>query len=197
MSNPFETYELLCNSYIRYIQTIMGFNSESLEEERDRLLRESGLIVQAPRFEPIIPYRSSGKTLSQLCNHPRLPSALSDFLAQGGSDGLAPENRLLYEHQSKAIQASAIGGKDVVVTTGTGSGKTECFLLPIFSYLINESSNWNRHVSRNQNHPWWRSRERLIGQRVQQRQGEDRPAALRALILYPLNALVEDQLHET
>ena len=194
MSDPFETYDLLCDSYIRYIQTIMGFNSEKLEEERDRLLRESGLLFQAPRFEPIIPYRSSGKTLSQVCNHPRLPSELSNFLAQGGSDGLAPENRLLYEHQSKAIQASVIEGKDVVVTTGTGSGKTECFLLPIFSYLIKESSNWNRHVSRNQKHPWWRSRERLIGQRVQQRQGEDRPAALRALILYPLNALVEDQL---
>ena len=43
-------------------------------------------------------------------------------------------------------------------------------------------------------HPWWRTRERLIGPRVPQRQGETRPAAIRSLILYPLNALVEDQL---
>ena len=65
-TDPFETYELLCDSYIRYIQTIMGFNSEKLEEERDKLLRENGLLFQEPRFEPIFPYPSSGKTLSQI-----------------------------------------------------------------------------------------------------------------------------------
>ena len=42
MSDPFETYDLLCDSYIRYIQTILGFNNNKLEEERDKLLRETG-----------------------------------------------------------------------------------------------------------------------------------------------------------
>ena len=194
MLDPFKTYELLCDSYIRYIQTILGFNSEKLEEERDRLLRESGLLFQAPRFEPIFPYPSSAKTLAQLCNHLQLTPELGDFLAQGGAHGLAPKDRWLYKHQAEAIEASVVKKKDVVVTTGTGSGKTECFLLPIFSYLIKESRNWTGYGARNPDHPWWRSRERLIGKRVPQRQGEDRPAALRALILYPLNALVEDQL---
>ena len=194
MLDPFETYELLCDSYIRYIQTILGFNSNVLEEERDKLLREKGLLFQDSRFEPIFPYPSSGKTLSQLCNHLQLPSELGDFLAQGGDNGLAPENRDLYDHQAEAIKASVINGEDVVVTTGTGSGKTECFLLPIFSHLIKESLDWNAFGSRTPNHPWWRKGERITGQRVPQRQGEDRPAALRALILYPLNALVEDQL---
>ena len=133
MLDPFETYELLCDSYIRYIQTILGFNSNVLEEERDKLLREKGLLFQDPRFEPIFPYPSSGKTLSQLCNHLQLTSELGDFLAQGDNDGLAPKDRQLYDHQAEAIQASVIDGEDVVVTTGTGSGKTECFLLPIFS----------------------------------------------------------------
>lgn len=194
MSDPFKTYELLCNSYIRYIQTFTGFNSEELEEERDKLLRENGLIFQDPRFEPIFPYPSSQKTLSELCSHLQLPSELGEFLAQGGDDGLAPKVRALYEHQAAAIEASVIDGKDVVVTTGTGSGKTECFLLPIFSYLIKESRNWICYGSRNPEHPWWRSLERTRGRRVPQRHGENRPAAIRALILYPLNALVEDQL---
>ena len=66
MLDPFKTYELLCDSYIRYIQTIMGFNSEKLEKERDKLLREKGLLFQEPRFEPIFPYPSSGKTLSRV-----------------------------------------------------------------------------------------------------------------------------------
>ena len=193
MLDPFKTYELLCDYYIRYIQTFLGFNSEKLEEERDKLLRENRLLFQGSRFEPIFPYPSSGKTLSELCLHLQLPSELGDFLAQGGDDGLAPKDRLLYQHQAKAIQASVIDSEDVVVTTGTGSGKTECFLLPIFSYLIKESRNWNSYGHRNPDHPWWQSLERRR-KRVPQRQGEDRPAALRALILYPLNALVEDQL---
>ena len=32
MSDPFETYDVLCDSYIRYIQTNLGFNSEELEK---------------------------------------------------------------------------------------------------------------------------------------------------------------------
>ncbi len=194
MLDPFKTYELLCDSYIRYIQTILGFNSVKLEEERDSLLRESGWLFQEPRFEPIFPNPSSGKTLSQLCAHPQIPSDLGDFLARGGNDGLAPKDRKLYEHQMEAIKASVIDRKDVVVTTGTGSGKTECFLLPIFSYLIKESRGWNDYGHRNPNHPWWQSLERRTGAYIPQRQNEGRPAALRALILYPLNALVEDQL---
>ena len=194
MLDPFETYELLCDSYIRYIQTIMGFNSEKLEEERDKLLREKGLLFQAPRFEPIFPYPSSGKTLSQLCTDLKLPTELGEFLAAGGAKGLAPIERTLYEHQAEAIKASVIDGEDVVVTTGTGSGKTECFLLPIFSYLIKESQNWNNYGDRNPDHPWWQAQQRSVRNRVPQRIGENRPAAVRSLILYPLNALVEDQL---
>lgn len=194
MSDPFETYDLLCDSYIRYIQTNLGFNNEELENERDLLLRENGLLFQNPRFEPIFPPPSSEKTLSQLYKDFGMTSQVSDFLAQGGDRGLAPIDRQLYKHQANAIKASVVEEKDVVVTTGTGSGKTECFLLPIFSYIIKESKNWNRYGNRNSDHPWWRSRERLIGTRIPQRQGEDRPAAMRALILYPLNALVEDQL---
>ena len=189
-ADPFETYELLCDSYIRYIQTIMGFNSEKLEEERDKLLREKGLLFQEPRFEPIFPYPSSDQTLSQLCMDLKLPAELGEFLAAGGSEGLAPIDRTLYKHQAEAIKASVIDGEDVVVTTGTGSGKTECFLLPIFSYLIKESQNWNIYGERNPEHPWWKTQQK----RVPQREGENRPAAARALILYPLNALVEDQL---
>ena len=194
MSDPFKTYELLCNDYIRYIQTIMGFNNEKLEKKRDKLLREKGLLFQEPRFEPIFSYPSSGKTLSELCQNLQLPLEFGEFLAAGGSEGLAPIDRTLYKHQEEAIKASVIDGKDVVVTTGTGSGKTECFLLPIFSYLIKESQNWNDYGDRDPDHPWWQTQQGSSKKRVSQRIGENRPDAIRALILYPLNALVEDQL---
>ena len=193
-TDPFKTYELLCDSYIRYIQTIMGFNSEKLEKEREELLKKSGLISQEPRFEPIFPYPSSEKMLWELCLNSQLPSELGEFLAEGGDEGLAPIDRPLYKHQVEAIKASVIDEKDVVVTTGTGSGKTECFLLPIFSYLIKESQDWSDYEERKQDQPWWQTRQGSNKKRVPQRKGENRPAAIRALILYPLNALVEDQL---
>ena len=193
-TDPFKTHKLLCDSYISYIQTIMGFNSEELEEEREKLLRDNGLLFQEPRFEPIFPYPTSERTLSELCCDLQLPSELGEFLATGGKEGLAPKDRQLYKHQAEAIEASVIDGKDVVVTTGTGSGKTECFLLPIFSYLISESRDWRNFGERNPEHPWWQTRQGSSRKRVPQRKGENRPAAIRSLILYPLNALVEDQL---
>ena len=52
--------------------------------------------------------------------------------------------------------------------TGTGSGKTECFLLPILGKLASEA------------------------QRKGQAFGET--PAVRAMVLYPMNALVNDQL---
>jgi len=78
-----------------------------------------------------------------------------------------------------------------VVTTGTGSGKTECFLLPIFAQLVRESKNWPKPNPAPENRFWWR---KSGGEWIAQRSHETRPAAIRALILYPLNALVEDQL---
>ena len=143
------------------------------------------------RYSLILPQE---KRYRKLCDDLQLPSELGAFLAAGGKEGLAPIDRTLYEHQAEAIEVSVIDEKDVVVTTGTGSGKTECFLLPIFNYLIKESQGWAGYRKRNIDHPWWRTHERSVGTRVPQRKGETRPAAIRALILYPLNALVEDQL---
>ena len=78
----------------------------------------------------------------------------------------------------------------MVITAGTGSGKTESFLLPVLSSLLDESRNWvgGSPTSRR----WWR---RDADGFVAQRQGETgRTSAVRTMILYPMNALVEDQL---
>lgn len=70
-----------------------------------------------------------------------------------------------YVHQIKSIE-HFLNGKDLLVTTGTGSGKTECFLWNIYSQLVNEAihkSSWEQN-------------------------------GVRVLLLYPMNALVSDQL---
>ena len=101
----------------------------------------------------------------------------------------------------------SLGGKHAVVTSGTGSGKTEAFLLPLVASLIKESSTWQSPINQPSHlNDWWKNKDwqrscekegnKGLQQsyRISQRRHEKRKAAVRALILYPMNALVEDQL---
>jgi hypothetical protein len=72
--------------------------------------------------------------------------------------------RRLFSHQWQAFEKITRSGRNVVVATGTGSGKTECFQLPILYSLLTEPA------------------------AVRAQRG------IRALLIYPLNALVEDQI---
>jgi hypothetical protein len=105
----------------------------------------------------------------------------------------------VYEHQRDAFVAATAHGRDVVLATGTGSGKTEAFLFPILVALLRESQTWASTGPRRSDWDWWhhettRGRRRRLAPRIAQRSHETRPSAIRALILYSLNALVEDQL---
>ena len=73
----------------------------------------------------------------------------------------------LYPHQKESIVAH-LEGRDVVIATGTGSGKTEAFLFPALNHLIGEGL----------------------------RNGGDKesPRAVKVMVLYPMNALVADQM---
>jgi ATP-dependent helicase YprA (DUF1998 family) len=124
---------------------------------------------------------------------------MSPILASAEGFGLFPDDRKPYTHQRDAFAMSTVDKHDVVVTTGTGSGKTECFFLPIAAALIKESLTWTAPNIRGNQYDWWRhytmqGARRAWAPRISQRAHETRPAAVRALILYPLNALVEDQL---
>jgi ATP-dependent helicase YprA (DUF1998 family) len=103
----------------------------------------------------------------------------------------------LYRHQRTALEKVLLEGKDIVVTTGTGSGKTECFLLPLLGQLARESQDWPESPKPPHGHEWWKGEDEQV-QRVGQWDHTGRAKqglhALRAIILYPLNALVEDQL---
>ncbi len=95
----------------------------------------------------------------------------------------------LYQHQYDAIAAYQ-QGQHVITTAGTGSGKTESFLIPVVAQLLAESHRWTAPGIPSPTQRWWE-----LGRPYQpQRQHETRPAAVRSLILYPMNALVEDQM---
>lgn len=128
-------------------------------------------------------------TVAQACARLGVPSEAADFITRGLFRTEIP----LHEHQFEAWRHSR-AGRAVVVTTGTGSGKTECYLLPIFAYLVEDlRRGWGVHAAPPDRHLWWRHPHQA---RIPQRGHEtaDRPSAVRALMLYPLNALIEDQL---
>lgn len=89
------------------------------------------------------------------------------FAAEFGQKG-HPENVNLYSHQAEAVRAAA-NGKNLIICTGTGSGKTESFLIPVINSIIKE-------------------RKKCAQEDTTYQKG------VRVMILYPMNALVNDQV---
>ncbi|MEG3907799.1 DEAD/DEAH box helicase [Microcoleus sp. w2-18bC1] len=183
-------YQRLDRIYQLYIKSAFPLRYRALADERDRLLQQPGILSQPPLVEPVPIYPSSGMNLSAAAN--QLPSEHHN-LAQLGQMIFDPGVQL-YQHQWESLREVLVNQRDLVVTTGTGSGKTECFLLPLFAQLAKESQTWQANHQPPSNHRWWDKDVNSNGYRVSQLAHTPRPKALRALILYPLNALVEDQL---
>ncbi len=191
MNDPFRAFDQLRQAYLRYLDSPFRVRYPALLDERRDLLDRDRQLYRAPLFEPVAPYVSSGRTVAQACLGLGLSAEVAEFLTVDG--GVFPPGRELFEHQMQAWEAS-MRGEAVVVTTGTGSGKTECYLLPVFAYLIEESrTRWGMPGPHPANRFWWSRRgQRRIRQRVHE--PDQRARAVRALFLYPLNALIEDQL---
>ncbi|MEB8324542.1 DEAD/DEAH box helicase [Dietzia kunjamensis] len=155
--DPLATAHAIETTYKRYITTLLSPNDAALHDEFVRVVDETRSLTKGPLLETTPPY-SPGRSLTQLIDE----GVLSPSFHRLGSESL-PLDRHLYAHQEKAIR-KVVAGRNVVVTTGTGSGKTESFLLPIFDHLMAE-----------------------------QAAGTLGPG-VRALLLYPMNALANDQL---
>ena len=201
MIDPVGTFEQIRDSAILYIKTAFGTQFPSIEHERELLLRSPGVFHQEPWIEPLPRYQTV-KSISKLskADVPSLSDqARNDFISLA-SCGLV-EDYELFIHQTQML-AKSTSGLNTVVTAGTGSGKTESFLLPVFAYLAEESRNWKSPGAAHQHRDnWWKSdpwQADCVANskscRVSQRQSEKRDPAVRALILYPMNALVEDQM---
>jgi hypothetical protein len=188
MDDPFRIFDNIRQAYLRYLDSPFRLRYAALMGERRRLLDQDLQLYRNPLFEPVSAYEPSGKTVAAACADLGVDAPVADFLTRG----LFKPADILYQHQYDALKHSR-DGRAVVVTTGTSSGKTECYLLPLFVSLLEESGRptWKRPGA-----PaplWWRiRRQERIHQRAHER--DRRPAALRALLLYPLNALIEDQL---
>ncbi len=201
MSSPSKLFESLRDMYLRYLDSPFDLRYADLTAERRDLLDQDGRIYRHPLIEPVPAYASTGQPFPQVAQSvfgswaPQETTEVADFISQG----LFPPHLNMYLHQREVVEEVLVNGNDAVVTTGTGSGKTECFLLPVVSSIVRESAGWTAPGQRPPQWNWWehftvQGTRRRWAPRVSQRSHETRPAAVRALILYPLNALVEDQL---
>lgn len=202
MINPLGIFDEVKDNLILYLQTAFRTRYEDFEKKREELLRTDKNLYRVPWVEPIPEYQSSGKTIKEI----DLASFFTDeeatfyknFIAKGGID--FP----LYKHQVEMLTKS-LQGKNCVITTGTGSGKTESFLLPLIATLVKDIyqyKNTKEKIGGN----WWdtgrqmrtclsqQSDKYVLSEQARQRPSNHRPTTIKALVVYPMNALVEDQM---
>ena len=207
MINPLGIFEKVKEGYISYIKTAFGTRYEEFETNRVNLLNTDKVLYRQPWIEPLLEYKSAeGKIIKNLTELDLSGFTKKDVDLFNGfvSKGLFTGDFPLYEHQYKMLQ-SALEGNNCVITSGTGSGKTEAFLLPLIAYLLKDLSKYTHNSASvntigphtNRQGPTnivLEGTSAKLSDRVLQRTDENRPQVMKALIVYPMNALVEDQL---
>ena len=146
--------------------SVLGITDKGL---RQHLVKELGGnekdlgLLSDPVFESMFPWEKSDQVMSSLSEN-LLKSSLVEAMDKAG-DHKFDKDWFPFKHQLKSWN-TLLGPscKSLVVTSGTGSGKTECFMVPILNDLVQE---------------YEQSCESLVG--------------VRALFIYPLNALINSQ----
>lgn len=189
---PITLQQELTESFLSYYETTFRLRDAGLNAARQRLLTEESTVFTEPLIEPVLPYPNT-EEVGEVAYAAGLDPEILDLVVRSvlGIDNASSQIRLR-RHQAEAIIHSL--GQDtqtpnVVLTSGTGSGKTEGFLIPILARLVQESKTWGTPGPINQ---WWNTRSKP--EPGFRREESARQSAMRAMILYPTNALVEDQL---
>ena len=192
MTNPINVYNEITEAYKRYVDTAYWLRSEELMAERRELLDRSNLLFTEVLLEPVLPYDGT-ILLSDAFQEIGIDPAIGETVGSALFGAYTKEGQevKLRSHQADALvhalKPGLKAGYNPVITSGTGSGKTEAFLLPVLTRLVSESQSWNADEPINE---WWENPSRWSSIRI----NSHRPSAVRALILYPTNALVEDQI---
>lgn len=183
--SPVEVHKEACESLAAYLDTAYRIGHPLAAMERSALIRQRETTAQKPFVETTPPFRT-GNYLKDV-KSPFIPALLNELFSTH-----VLGRRPLYVHQEHALKMAWNSDgtpNNIVVATGTGSGKTEAFLLPMLADIMSEAeAEWVDGPDRIPDCGYiqdksWQHR----------RHAEHRPSAVRAVILYPMNALANDQ----
>ncbi len=150
----FDLSQSLIQDYARYVQSFLNIGDDSVRQFVEQQLVEEvklwppPLLQVNPNFEP-------AETVAELSAHGRLHPLCAEIFY----DDLRKSSPRLYRHQREAIELG-LDRQPFVVTSGTGSGKTLTYFIPIFDAIL---------------------------------KSKPEESKVRAIIVYPMNALVNSQ----
>ena len=159
MIQPLDATEEIREAYLRYLCSSYPFQRADLRQKFYEEVSKPNALVKGPLLESTPPFRT-GSSIADLVEEGILHESFESLCS-----GALPYERPLYLHQEEAVRKSVTENRNLVIATGTGSGKTEAFLIPLFNHLLQEIEN-----------------------------GTLSTPGVRALLLYPMNALANDQL---
>ncbi|GLW62162.1 RNA helicase [Actinomadura rubrobrunea] len=156
----FQVHERLIDDYAAFTSSLVQVRDERIarhlrKENADKVRWPDPWLSLNPNFEP-------GGTVSELVAEGLLhPFCDRFFRAKEGEDDPGRRTLTLHRHQREAIEAARTG-ESYVLTTGTGSGKSLTYILPIVDSVLRDPE----------------------------------PGRIKAIVVYPMNALANSQLHE-
>lgn len=152
---PISTSESIISSIERYLRTNFNPRRASIARDYSNAIDESkeNREIGGALYREVRRSFTNGKSLQEYVSEGKAHPEITRFTKFP-----------LYSHQSKTFQLAACESRNVIIATGTGSGKTESFLLPIINSLLKE------------------------------RDAGTLGPGIRAIIVYPMNALASDQL---
>ena len=154
--NPRQTTDKIRNDYQNYIASILSVRDPVITGLAHEAIRNTEF-VKGPFLETTLPF-VEGKSLKELADEGLISN---EFSKMGKS--VHYEDWKLRIHQEDALRHIITKQRNMVVSTGTGSGKTECYLYPIINSLMREKETGTLD------------------------------AGVRALLIFPMNALANDQ----
>ena len=124
--NPIVFTKQILDTFLRYQRTAFPFSDPRLAEQAKASLGESlgSHLAKGPYVSLSRPFRL-GATVASL---------VQEGILHAGMKGVLPYPTL-FSHQEESLKASK-AGKHLIVSTGTGSGKTEAFLAPILDHCL-------------------------------------------------------------
>lgn len=160
--NPIVASRNIKESFVDYITTTFELADPVYSAKFRKELHKPGYVSKGPFLELSGSYKA-GHSIESLIQSGEVSSLFRKLEPVPEKERELKLERPLYLHQEQALK-KASAGNNLVVTTGTGSGKTECFLLPLINSLLKE------------------------------KEGGTLNNGVRAIIIYPMNALANDQI---